>query len=128
MPVQARLKSSGISIGALAGLAGIKPSAVRYYEAAGLMAAPPRRGGRRVYGMTDVEPLRMLTGARGLGFSIRELKLLAGADAQGRRLAAAERSATLREMNHRLGATADRLDTLAACGCSSDAECGLLAA
>jgi len=38
-----------MKIGELAGRAGLKPSAIRYYERLGLLAAPHRTGGQRRY-------------------------------------------------------------------------------
>jgi DNA-binding transcriptional MerR regulator len=128
MPVQARLKSSGISIGDLAREAGVRPSAVRYYEAAGLMPAPPRRSGQRVYGMADVQRLHMLIAARTLGFSIRDLKALAGCDAGELRDAARSRVIAIRSLIGNLSSSAQALEKLADCQCHVPIECEALTA
>ena len=39
----------GMSIGEVARRAGLRPSAIRYYEKLGLLAKAPRMGGRRHY-------------------------------------------------------------------------------
>lgn len=43
----------GVLIGELAGAAGVSPSAVRYYEAQGLLPRAERTSGRRVYERDD---------------------------------------------------------------------------
>ncbi len=47
-----------LSIGEIAGRAGIRPSAIRYYERVGLLPKPPRARGRRRYDETILD--RML--------------------------------------------------------------------
>lgn len=66
----------GISIGELAQSAGVKASAIRYYEKAGLIAEPGRRSGRRVYDADDVRTLGFITRARSAGFRISEIEQL----------------------------------------------------
>ncbi|MGN6810513.1 MAG: MerR family DNA-binding transcriptional regulator, partial [Thermomicrobiales bacterium] len=43
---------AGLTISAVARQAGLRPSALRYYEAAGLLPAPARVSGRRRYDAT----------------------------------------------------------------------------
>jgi DNA-binding transcriptional MerR regulator len=61
-------------IGILAKRIGIAPSAIRYYEKAGLLPAPARRSGRRQYGLETLGRLRIIQVARQAGFSIKETK------------------------------------------------------
>lgn len=128
LPLQARLKSSGIGIGALAAQAGVQASAVRYYEELGLMPKPARLKGWRVYGMADIQRLKLIAAARKMGFSIRDLKRLAGADREGLRAEAGERAALIRARSDELLAAATHLETLAQCECGANKNCVLQSA
>lgn len=74
------------SIGALAQMAGCSVQTIRWYEASGLMATPPRSAGNhRIYGDDAIRRLAFIRHARELGFpldAIRELLTL-GADPDG---------------------------------------------
>jgi MerR family transcriptional regulator, redox-sensitive transcriptional activator SoxR len=73
--------ASGMSIGEVARRAGVRPSAIRYYERAGLLPAPYRVAGRRRYDPSALERLAIVRFARRVGFKIVEIKrLLAGFD------------------------------------------------
>jgi DNA-binding transcriptional MerR regulator len=110
-------------IGELAALTGVRASAIRYYEALGLMPSPGRRGGWRVYGASELNQLKLIATARRLGFSISDLKALTGSNTEARRATAAARAALIREKMAALAGSAAMLDTLAACACTSDADC-----
>lgn len=125
LPVQARLKSSGLSIGDLARMTGVRPSAIRYYEACRLMPMPARRSGRRVYDREGAKQVTMILAARRLGFSIREIKDLARLDLGARQDVAKARAVSLRKLIAELGVTATRLDELSNCGCGSGNACRL---
>ena len=56
--------------------AGLTAKAVRYYEAIGLIAAPRRANGYRDYGRAEIEKLKFLARARGLGFSVEDCRQL----------------------------------------------------
>jgi MerR family redox-sensitive transcriptional activator SoxR len=69
-----------MSIGEVASRAGVRPSALRYYEGAGLLPAPERTNGRRRY---DGEVLRevldrlaVVRVAKQAGFTISEIRRL----------------------------------------------------
>jgi DNA-binding transcriptional MerR regulator len=64
----------GMRIGDLAAAAGVAPSLIRYYEASGLLAAPPRSGGARRYGSGALERLQQVLVVRRLGLSIAETR------------------------------------------------------
>jgi MerR family redox-sensitive transcriptional activator SoxR len=66
----------GMSIGEVARRAGLEPSAIRYYESAGLLPAPPRAGGRRRYDPEILEWLSLIALAREAGFTIAEIRQL----------------------------------------------------
>jgi len=63
-----------MTIGEAAQLSGVPPKTIRYYESIGLVAPAPRgENNYRSYGDTEVEILRFLNRARGLGFSLKEV-------------------------------------------------------
>jgi MerR family transcriptional regulator, redox-sensitive transcriptional activator SoxR len=66
----------GMSIGEVARRAGLRTSAIRYYEKLGLLPKPSRVGGRRRYDDRVLERLAMVRFAKHVGFSIAEAKLL----------------------------------------------------
>ena len=65
-----------MSIGEVARRAGIRTSAIRYYESIGLMPSPIRTSGRRQYDPGAVDRLLVIQSARGLGFGVREIHTL----------------------------------------------------
>jgi DNA-binding transcriptional MerR regulator len=108
-------------IGALARQAGTTTKAVRFYESAGLLPAPPRlTNGYRSYTTADLERLRLLVGLRSMDLPLERAGELAVLCAAGhcervsielRDLIARQRA----EINRRAGQLAhldDRLETL----------------
>jgi MerR family transcriptional regulator, redox-sensitive transcriptional activator SoxR len=65
---------SGMSIGEVAQTCGLAPSAIRYYEKAGLLPKPVRVSRQRRYGTEVIGRLRLLQVAREAGFSIAETR------------------------------------------------------
>ena len=65
-----------MTIGSLALQAGIRPSAVRYYERIGLLPSPLRRSGRRDYDPDAVAQLAFVQFALAIGFTMRETREL----------------------------------------------------
>jgi MerR family redox-sensitive transcriptional activator SoxR len=65
-----------VTIGALAQEAGLRPSAIRYYERLGLLPTPHRRGGRRDYDPDAVAQLAVIQFARSAGFTLRDTRQL----------------------------------------------------
>jgi MerR family redox-sensitive transcriptional activator SoxR len=64
----------GLTIGQVATQVGIAPSALRYYEKAGLIPAPARRSTQRRYDSAVIGRLQIIRLARDAGFSIRETR------------------------------------------------------
>ncbi len=64
------------SIGEVARRAGIRPSAIRYYEGVGLLPEPRRRNGRRRYGPDVLTRLTVVRMAQEAGFSVAEIQAL----------------------------------------------------
>jgi DNA-binding transcriptional MerR regulator len=68
-----------MSIGEVARRAGVRPSAIRYYEKLGVLPRPVRVSGPRRYDDRVVERLAMVRFARHVGLSMAEIgRLLAG--------------------------------------------------
>jgi MerR family redox-sensitive transcriptional activator SoxR len=65
-----------MTIGELAAQSGLKPSAIRFYEKTGLLPAPNRKNGRRVYASEATHRLFLVAFAKQTGFSLPEIKLL----------------------------------------------------
>ena len=63
-----------LTIGAFAKAAGVNVETIRFYQRKGLLSEPQRPpGGVRRYGQADVERLRFVKTAQGLGFSLDEV-------------------------------------------------------
>jgi MerR family transcriptional regulator, redox-sensitive transcriptional activator SoxR len=120
---------STVTIGQVARQAGVRASAIRYYESMGLLEAPRRVGPRRVYDSTVLDALRLVKLAKDAGFTVAEIRqLLHGFDRAtpppARWKALAERK--LREVR----ALIDRarqmqrvLDVLLTCECVQLGDC-----
>lgn len=68
-----------ITIGELAKRAGVHLETIRYYERRGLIAEPPRnKAGYRMYSISDIEHIRWIRQAQGIGFSLEEIRYLMG--------------------------------------------------
>ena len=65
-----------LSIGTVARAAGMSASALRYYEKAGLLPAPPRRSRQRRYDESVFGRIELIRLARDAGFTIRETRTL----------------------------------------------------
>ena len=64
-----------MKIGELAGRTGVNASAIRYYEKMGLLEAPSRSGGQRLYSDGAVDRVLLIRFAGEMGFTLREIKL-----------------------------------------------------
>jgi MerR family redox-sensitive transcriptional activator SoxR len=65
-----------LGIGELSRQTGLSQSAIRYYEAEGLLPAPRRASGWRNYSPDAVDRVRVIQMARALGFSLAEVRTL----------------------------------------------------
>lgn len=69
-----------MSIGEVATSAGLRPSAIRFYESAGLLDPPARSGGKRRYEAHVLQRLAVIQLAQRAGFTVGEIgQLLGGA-------------------------------------------------
>jgi MerR family redox-sensitive transcriptional activator SoxR len=64
-----------MSIGQVAKICGLAPSAIRYYERAGLLPKPIRVSRQRRYGAEAIGRLRLLQVVREAGFTIAETRI-----------------------------------------------------
>lgn len=70
-----------LTIGEIAGLAGIATSTLRYYESIGLLPAPKRVSGQRRYNRNVLQILAVIQLAKDANFSLPEIRdLLYGYD------------------------------------------------
>jgi MerR family transcriptional regulator, redox-sensitive transcriptional activator SoxR len=64
-----------LKIGELAKNGGLRASAIRYYEKLGILSAPDRKGNQRRYAGDALHRLLLIRFARGMGFTLAEIKL-----------------------------------------------------
>jgi len=65
-----------MTIGEVARQSGLRASAIRFYEKAGVLPKPVRSGGQRRYDRTILERLVVLERAKNCGFSLAEARRL----------------------------------------------------
>ncbi len=65
-----------MTMGEVAARTGLRASALRYYEKAGLLAAPARASGRRVFPPEVLHQLLIICFAKDAGFTLAEIRLL----------------------------------------------------
>ena len=68
-------RPDNINIGAVAERSGVPPKSIRYYESIGLIQPAERRAnGYRSYSPLDMRTLAFIKRARGLGFSVEDVR------------------------------------------------------
>src|SRR5205823_6141978 len=118
-----------MTIGEVARRAGVPASAIRFYEKAGLLPAPARRGGQRQYGSAILERLTLLGFAKTCGFTLAEARALfddfPGSATVGMRLEAhaPRKLAELDSLARRIGEMRARIERGLACRCADVGEC-----
>ena len=65
-----------LTISEVARRAGIRPSAIRFYESSGVLPAPRRSSGRRRYDASVLDRLAVIQLAQEAGFTVSEIKSL----------------------------------------------------
>jgi MerR family transcriptional regulator, redox-sensitive transcriptional activator SoxR len=65
-----------MTIGELANRMGVRTSAIRFYERKGLLPAPRRVNGRRIYDADTVQKIRIIQVAQMAGFTVEEIHTL----------------------------------------------------
>jgi MerR family redox-sensitive transcriptional activator SoxR len=118
-----------LSIGEVARRAGVRPSALRYYEQIGLLPAPARVSGRRRYSEQTVRLLGVVRLAQAAGFTVAEIQTLLNGSTPG--TPPAERwqplaRQKLRELDAQLARIAQMkrlLEQALGCGCLRLEDC-----
>jgi len=121
---------SGLTIGDVAIRAGVRPSALRYYEQIGLIEPPLRVNGRRQYDPGVFNTLALISFAKHAGFTMGETKLLLSGFSAG--VPASDRWRTLAQRKtQQLDATIAKarrmkrlLKAIGHCQCQTLDECG----
>lgn len=122
----------GLSIGHVAQRTGLSVSAIRFYEAQGLVTPDRNAGGQRAFARADIRRLSFVMIAQELGFSIAEIRAALGSLPRGRtptksdwtRLSARFGQELDRRIT-RMQALRDKLDSCIGCGCLSLEACHL---
>jgi DNA-binding transcriptional MerR regulator len=119
-----------LSISDVAAASGLRPSALRYYEEAGLISPAGRRGGRRIYRSDVLSRLALVALAQEVGFTVREIAALLGGhvhDKERWREMAERKLGEIDLQMERLQAM-KRLLRAAACECSGVDACEVIEA
>ena len=123
---------SEMRIGEVAQRAGLRTSAVRYYERVGLLPEPRRVSGQRRYGPEVLQQLAGIDVAQRAGFTVAEIKSLfygfqGDAKPSERWAGLARRKLTeLDALIHRTEAMKRLLEEGLRCGCTSLDDCSLV--
>ena len=124
--------SDVITIGDLAQRTGLSVSAIRFYEAKGLIESFRSAGGQRRFLRSDIRRLSFIRIAQALGLSIDGIGAELAKLPYGRTPTAADWAKISRAMRKMLDAkiamlerTRDRLDGCIGCGCLSLKKCAL---
>ncbi|HXZ59119.1 MAG TPA: MerR family transcriptional regulator [Steroidobacteraceae bacterium] len=120
---------SAMPIGQVARAAGLAPSAIRYYEKAGLLPKPARQSGQRRYGAQTAARLRIIQLARDAGFTIAETRTFlsgfppATTPAARWRALAERKLAELEQQSQRIARMKTLLESSFHCGCLRIEDC-----
>jgi MerR family transcriptional regulator, redox-sensitive transcriptional activator SoxR len=119
-----------VTIGEVAQQAGLQTSAIRYYERVGILPKAARQSGRRQYGPEVLDLLALVKFARGVGFSISEVRTLFGQRAEANGVSErweALANHKLRLLDYevtRIRAAQQLLSAVLKCRCLRPQECG----
>jgi MerR family redox-sensitive transcriptional activator SoxR len=120
-----------LSIGQVARRTGLRPSALRYYEDAGILPAPARVGGRRCYDADIIRRVDLLRFAQQAGFKLEEIRTLfhgfgteTPLSARWRTLAR-KKLVELDELAERVRRMRGALELSLKCGCVRIEDCSL---
>jgi MerR family transcriptional regulator, redox-sensitive transcriptional activator SoxR len=124
-------EEAAMSIGQVAAQAGVRTSAIRYYEDVGVLPTPERVGGRRRYSVDVLRRLAIIDVAQRAGFTLDEVReLLGGASGggpayEGVRALAERKLPEIQGLIERAEAVKKWLEVASACECSTLDVCGL---
>ena len=136
LALQPTLKSRGemeeaiLSIGEVAERAGVRASAIRYYESLGVLPEPQRENGQRRYPPEAIERVRVIGVAQQAGFSLPEIRALLESSDQGQvsnqlKTLAERKLPEVEELIVRAQAMKAWLETATGCNCSTLDVCAL---
>lgn len=119
-----------MTIGEVATLAGIRPSAIRYYESVGVLPEPEREAGRRRYTPEVLKRLAIIDIAQRAGFTLEEARhLLTAAESreahQSVRALARNKLPAVSQLIERAEAVKRWLEIATACECETLDVCAL---
>ncbi|HZM31443.1 MAG TPA: redox-sensitive transcriptional activator SoxR [Acidimicrobiales bacterium] len=122
----------GLAIGALSERTGVRPSALRYYEAEGLIASQRTGGGQRRYHRDVLRRVSFIRVAQKVGLTLDEIRAALSSLPDERTPTREDWSRLSREWRPRLDEQIailqrlrDRLDGCIGCGCLSLQTCRL---
>lgn len=126
------LRKDGLTIGQIAARTGLAVSAIRYYEAEGLISPWRNETGQRRFERADIRRLSFIMISQGLGASIAEIRSQLTRLPRGRTPTAADwrrlsehYRADLDRRITQLQKLRDDLDSCIGCGCLSLERCSL---
>lgn len=121
-----------IPIGSLASRTGLSVSAIRYYEARGLLTSIRTGGNQRRFLRSDIRRLSFVVIAQRLGLALADIEQQLAALPQGRTPTRADWQQFGRTLGQSIDTriallqrTRDRLDECIGCGCLSLSNCAL---
>jgi MerR family transcriptional regulator, redox-sensitive transcriptional activator SoxR len=117
------------TIGMVAARTGLRASAIRYYEAQGLLPAAAREGGRRVYDTSVFPRIAVIKLAKAAGFNLTEIRSVLAAvhkspPAAAWRIFAEEKQAEIAQELEMLLLRKRVVNALGRCACASLEDCG----
>ena len=118
-----------LTIGQVAARSGLRASAIRYYEAQGLLPRPARQGSKRIYPPSVLQRLAVIELAKAAGFELAEVRALMS---EGHSADAApawsklipQKELEIEAQMERLLAMKSILARLSACRCATLEQCG----
>jgi MerR family redox-sensitive transcriptional activator SoxR len=120
------MPDSDLTIGEVARRAGLKTSAIRYYESRGLLPEPERVAGHRRYGYDTLRRLRVIDVAKRAVFSLDEARvLLTDGDGEHLRALAERKLSEVEDLIARAQAMRAWLVTASGCRCDTLDVCAL---
>ncbi len=121
-----------LTVGEVAGRSGFAPSALRYYERQGLIAAERTTGNQRRYPRSVLRRLAFIRAARNVGLSLDEVAEALATLPDGRTPTRSDWTRLSRSWRGRLDEQIaaltrlrDKLDSCIGCGCLSLQRCGV---
>jgi len=119
-----------MTIGEVARQAGVRASAIRFYEREGLLPKAIRSSGQRVYGESILELLAVIEFAKQSGFRLDEIRRLLQSSSDNERVSlrwqalVRDKLDELKVQQERIAAMRVLLERAAKCRCLDVAECG----